>query len=59
MNTVNTSEHDISEDPVIRAEFARILRVVAEQGLNQPRDLDVAIDAMLTFVRDHMEKRDV
>lgn len=35
-------------EPVIdRDEIARVLEIVAEEGLPQPRDLDVAIDAIL------------
>lgn len=33
-----------------RSEIARILEVIASEGLSQPRDLDVALDAIEAII---------
>lgn len=38
--------HDDSFSETQREEIARILEIIAEDGLPEPRDLDVALDAI-------------
>ncbi len=43
-------------DDDIREDLASILEKVAQDGLKNPRDLDVALDAIFSIIEAFMEK---